>query len=752
MKNIRRWVIVGALFAVSAPQVSAGAAQDCYKRGLDYYNRGDYAGAAAEFSRAIKLDPSGGAEKWVHGSAYLNRGNAYFNQGDYDRAIADYDTAVKIDRKGPVGSQAFKNRKDVYGARKAIERNRREAAERKLTAAFDHYNNGLSAYSRGDFSMAVRDLNKAIELDKSLAERARPYLAQAYGKRGDKAYREGEYKKAIADFDEALALKPDLVKIRTDRAAAVQKLSEPKPKDNRAAFGVQAARAAAPAEDGRNGTLALAVGLSLMALSGGAYFLYKKYGRDQPVPQPGAAGFPDDAMGKMSADPRAARFDMRVRELMDSGNYNKALAAYASRHPADITGADRINLFELHLCLGNYDRAQLLFENIKGNELLTGNLELYRKLAGLCYEKRQIDLARALSRGVFEVMKPAMDIRNDPGPHYNFARFCEDKGDIELAVEVYRLFIKIGRDNYQDVIIRYNNLKGKAAYAAAQPGKFAPPPGHPAFRAGAPESAIALGGRYELLGKLGAGGMGVVYQGLDRHTGRPVAVKQMHSALKESPGEYERFLGEARIVERLKHPGIVSVHGVVEQDGESYLIFDYVDGRTLSDILKERTRLPLEECKRIFRDVCEAVHYAHKNNIIHRDLKPSNIMLTGSGEVKVMDFGLASELRESMTRLTHQTTSGTPAYMAPEQHGGLVKRESDLYAMGVCLYEMLAGKLPFGGHEVEKLKKAREYSAVSSILPWLPGGTDAVIDRALDPEPSQRYADAMEFWYALKDL
>ncbi|MBI4801631.1 MAG: protein kinase [Elusimicrobia bacterium] len=754
MKNICKWGLIGLLFVFSPPYIPAGAAKDYYNRGLHYYNRQDHANAITEFSRALRLDPSGACENWVTGSAYLNRGNAYYNKGDYDRAIADYDMAIKLNRNGPAGVQAFKNRKDAYGAKNAILRDRLEAAERKLGAASAHYENGFAAYNRGDFSTAVRELNKAVELDRSLAEQTRPYLAQAYSKRGDRAYQDGEYTKAIADYDEALHLNPDLDKARSARAAAVQKLSEPKPKDNMTAFGAQNARAAAPAEDGHNNIMALAVSLSALALSGGAYFLYKKYGRAPMTlnSRPGAAELSDEALEQMSADHKTARFDMRLRDLLDAGNYNKALAAYASKHPSDITDGDRINLFELHLCLGNYDRAQLVFEDIKGNKLLTGNLELCRKLAGLCYEKAQIDLARALSRGIFEAMKPAMDIRNNPGPYYNFARFSQDKGDLELAAQVYRLFLETGQDGYRDVISRYNSLKGKAVQAAPQPRKFTQSQSPAAFQPGVSISAVVLGGRYELQGELGAGGMGVVYAGLDRQTGRQVAVKRMHSSLKEYPKEYERFVGEAKIVERLKHPNIVSVHGTLEQDGDTYLVFDYVEGRTLSEILKEKKRLPLEDCKDIFRDVCEAIHYAHSNNIIHRDLKPANIMLTGNKTVKVMDFGLASELRESMTRLTRQTMSGTPAYMAPEQYTGVVKRESDIYAMGVCLYEMLTGKLPFEGHDFEKLKKARSYREVSAILPWLPGGMDAVIDRALDPEPSQRYAGALDFYSALKNL
>jgi len=148
------------------------------------------------------------------------------------------------------------------------------------------------------------------------------------------------------------------------------------------------------------------------------------------------------------------------------------------------------------------------------------------------------------------------------------------------------------------------------------------------------------------------------------------------------------------------------------------------------------------------KGVCSAVDYAHKEKVIHRDLKPSNIMLENGNYPLVMDFGLASELRDGMTRISHQTMSGTLAYMAPEQHEGIVKKESDIYALGICLYEMLSGELPFNW-DPQKRKKLKDYKPLSSRMPWLPGGIDAVIDRALEPDPSQRFAGARDFYEAL---
>jgi serine/threonine-protein kinase len=271
-------------------------------------------------------------------------------------------------------------------------------------------------------------------------------------------------------------------------------------------------------------------------------------------------------------------------------------------------------------------------------------------------------------------------------------------------------------------------------------------------RAGTRLFGLMLENRYEITGNLGEGAMGVVYEGRDVETDRKVAIKQMHPWLKAYPEEYSRFKHEAEIVGKLKHPNIVGVNAITEKDGEIFLVFDFVDGRPLSDILAERKQLPFKECREIFKGVCDAVHYAHKQNVIHRDLKLANIMLDISGHPMVVDFGLASELRESLTRVTHQTMSGTPAYMAPEQYAGTVKRESDVYALGVCLYEMLTGELPFQGGDPLKQKNEKDYREVSAMLPWIPAGVDALLARALDPEPSQRIADALDFYEGMKDL
>ena len=660
-----------------------------------------------------------------------------------------------------------------------------------------HYTKGLTNYNSHNYSAAILEFNTAVSLDPNLYEKSVPKLAASYFMRGTGYFQKNEYPKAVTDYNEALKLDPGFTNAQKALVLVREKLDEAKLEPDQDSSGTQTVNAAsagytrtqggqppasaagtypnpndAATDKTRRNAAALKAfasagnalpaliitGLLVMIATGVFFFIRGFKGRAgltnnqaiSPVQQPASAKARDEVPGGILADPKAARFELRVRELMDAGDYNKALTAYASRNLSQITDAEKIDLFKIHLRLGNYDRARLVFEDIHKSELLTRNLELYRNLADLCYAKEQIDLAHRLSRGIFEAMKPAIDIRNNAEPYYDLGRFCEEKGDSALGVDIYRMFMEAGRDKYKDVAVRYNNLKDKTVHSIFAVRNLAQDRSA-ALKTGVALTGHMLDGRYELKGDLGEGAMGVVYEAWDRKKGRRVAVKRMHSWLKKYPEEYNRFRREAQIVGQLKHPNIVGIHGVIEQSDEIYLIFDYVAGKTLADTIRERKQIPLQECKNIFNGVCDAVHYAHKNNVIHRDLKPANIMMDGT-RAMVMDFGLASELRDGLTRVTHQTMSGTPAYMAPEQNTGTVKRESDIFAMGVCLYEMVTGVLPFEGLDNLAQKRSKNYREATALAPLFPVGVDEIISRALEPEPSQRYADALDFFSALNDL
>ncbi|MBI3552870.1 MAG: protein kinase [Elusimicrobia bacterium] len=268
----------------------------------------------------------------------------------------------------------------------------------------------------------------------------------------------------------------------------------------------------------------------------------------------------------------------------------------------------------------------------------------------------------------------------------------------------------------------------------------------------APLSVPLLRGRYELKGRIGSGGMGIVYEGYDHSLGRRVAIKQMRSEIKDDAQQREVFLREAKIISHLSHPYIVAIYEAVQEGGEIYLVFDYVDGKPLSQILLEKKRLSLPECQRIFTYVCEAISCAHRSRILHRDLKPSNIMVDKDGYAKVMDFGIAREAKESLTRLTHADASGTPAYMAPEQHLGRGGRASDIYALGVCLYEAMTGSLPFPGPDFLAQKERMKYPPPQFLAPDLPKEAELLFAVTLALDPKLRVGDAAELLDSLKSL
>ncbi len=471
-----------------------------------------------------------------------------------------------------------------------------------------------------------------------------------------------------------------------------------------------------------------------------------------------------------------------VSLLVREGRYNEALEALLKKPRNNLTLADYNLFLEIYLRSGDFMRAELILstinkmvadkylvervqgrlvfkeDHVRGGATPAESLHpVYASLASLARTKGRQDFASQLCRMAVDCIFAAQPVRENQQECYELAVSFENEGETEAALELYQA-LSDGSRPCRDAAERYKKLKVRVANTPPQAANwpqvraYVPAPAQPATRTGIAVAGQTIGGRYELRGDLGEGAMGVVYEAWDRQKGRQVAVKRMHAYLKEYPAEYGRFRREAEIVGRLRHPNIVCIHELLEQGGEIYLVFDYVPGKTLYGVLKEKKRFQLQECKNIFNGVCDAVHYAHKNNVIHRDLKPANIMLANPTHAMVMDFGLASELRDGLTRVTHQTMSGTPAFMAPEQHAGTVKRESDIYAMGVCLYEMVTGVLPFEGFDSLKQKKLKDYREATAIVSWLPTGVDEVISRALEPEPSQRYADALDFWSALKDL
>ena len=267
----------------------------------------------------------------------------------------------------------------------------------------------------------------------------------------------------------------------------------------------------------------------------------------------------------------------------------------------------------------------------------------------------------------------------------------------------------------------------------------------------APEPGKLLGGKYELLRKIGAGGMGLVYEGLDRKLDRRVAVKKMREEIKLNLRERRRFLEEARTSAKLHHPYIVDIYDVIEEgdDGEVYLVFEYVDGKTLEQHLDKQGRLSAAEIKPLLREVTEALSYAHQSRVIHRDLKPSNVMATSQGHAKVMDFGIARQMKDTVSRVTRADSSGTMAYMAPEQELGRYDARSDVFALGATAYELLTGELPFPGPNFLVQKRESAFRPLKEAAPGTPREMAEAVERCIQADPGARFQTAEEFARAI---
>jgi tetratricopeptide (TPR) repeat protein len=329
----------------------------------------------------------------------------------------------------------------------------------------------------------------------------------------------------------------------------------------------------------------------------------------------------------------------------------------------------------------------------------------------------------------------ALDARPEQRPEV-LDRICGD--DVELRARVERLI------------------------AAAENSEWLPTGEPAAMGFGACETAELVSGTmlgpYRVTGRLGAGGMGVVYGALDSRIDREVAIKLLPPGLAGNKSSSDRFLREAKIVSRLNHPNILTIHEVDWCDAGMYIVSEVVDGPTVATIAQNRN-VSVDEAVDIFGQVAAGLAKAHAAGIVHRDIKPANLMVTCDGTVKILDFGIAraSEDEASVSELTLAgAVLGTPGYIPPEVlRGGRADARSDIFGLGAVVYKLLAGTHPFPGRNVTAVNQAvldRRPEPLRAIRPEVPASLEALVDRCLDPSPERRPADGEALVRALQEL
>ncbi len=265
-----------------------------------------------------------------------------------------------------------------------------------------------------------------------------------------------------------------------------------------------------------------------------------------------------------------------------------------------------------------------------------------------------------------------------------------------------------------------------------------------------------MDGRYRIDAKLARGGMATVYRATDLRLDRVVALKVMHAHLATDPDFVQRFEREARAAARLHHPHVVGVFDQGTDDGRVYLAMEYVEGRTLRDVMREYGPFTPEQALVIVDPILKALQAAHDAGFVHRDIKPENILIADDGRVKVADFGLARALASSDASATTGVIMGTVAYLAPEQvERGEADRRTDIYATGIVLYEMITNHVPHEGESPIAIAFAHVHADVpppSQMNPSVPAGVDELVVRATRRDPNRRFSDAEGFRVAANSL
>jgi len=326
--------------------------------------------------------------------------------------------------------------------------------------------------------------------------------------------------------------------------------------------------------------------------------------------------------------------------------------------------------------------------------------------------------------------------------YYRMARIYEQTGQLNYAQSLYQRIYSID-PHFQEVTLRMQELGKRLSSGGMSPGAGATMLGTPTTATGA--------FRYQVVRELGRGGMGVVYLAKDLNVGRMVAYKVLPEDMKNHPEIVANFIRESESLKELQHPYIVQILDRGQYQGNYFIVMEYVEGEDLKTLAKMSRRVPLRIGIEIFKQLAQALDYAHSKKIVHRDIKPSNIMWTPHQMIKIMDFGLAKLLEEVKTGRT--LVSGTPLYMSPEQTlGKPLDHRTDIYSAGVTMYELFCGQPPFtegdiGYHHIHTPPRAPK-----ELNPEIPDELNKIILKCLAKAPEQRYQNAREIYLELKAL
>ncbi len=450
----------------------------------------------------------------------------------------------------------------------------------------------------------------------------------------------------------------------------------------------------------------------------------------------------------------AGRADRAAGVMESVGDYQAALRFYEE-------AGDEAKLTELHDKLGNHFQAGILYK--KRNLLDKAIASLQRvstedsKFDEACLRLGEIFIETGKYSLALEKLR-ALASKKPINPenldlYYKLAIAYERCGELNFALTVYSRMLSINL-HYQDVAIREADLRKRLSTPSPVQLSTGGASAHNATMVGAQPSGMVgtpTQRRYEIVKEIGRGGMGVVYLAKDLNLGRVVAYKVLPEDLKRNPQFVTNFIREAKSLAQLSHPYIVAIYDAGEDRGNYFIIMEYVEGENLKDLIQKSRRVPLKIGVQIFSQLCQAIDYAHSRKVVHRDIKTGNIMWTKNQAIKVMDFGLAKALEDARSGRT--MVSGTPYYMSPEQTlGKPLDHRTDIYSMGVSMYEIFTGTLPFREGDIGYQQIHAHPKAPRDMNPEIPEGLNKILLKCLAKDPEQRYQNAREIYLEIKAI